>query len=443
MASITERPTAGTAAIFVNYRREDSSGYAGRLFDRLRTHYGADSVFWDISGSIEPGIPFPDAIDRAIASCDAILAIIGPQWLTCVDSGGQRRLDDGADFVRLELAKAMGRGIRVIPILVQRTTMPGAEELPEDLKPLARYQAVELSDSRWDYDVSQLLLTLDKVLNRAPKRSQSVVPMAIAAVAVIALVVAGTFWMLRRQPDTPVRATEAVQNPGAAASVVPPPKTTDVVPSNRPAAPPGEAKPPADKPAETTPANSATRAPATAGKMPNVRGRPLAEARALITQAGFRVGRISYVGVSDIPAGSVAGSSAPAGVNVRLDASVAIYVSEQAPSGLHAWGMLPLEGSGFTADLDASGGREAPDIRVMNEQVYVLNGASLVSVGPSAPNVARCTRASAKMTTNPVTLRDGLFACVLTNERRLAAVGIQGQNLRFETFASSSSPRSR
>lgn len=148
--------------IFINYRREDSRADAGRLFDWLSGHFGKDRVFMDIAGSIEPGMDFDEVIERAVTSCEALIVVIGKQWLTTTDSAGRRRLDNPNDYVRLEIAKALQRNIRVIPVLVQEATMPTAEELPEDLVRLAKRQALEISDSRWDYDTEQLVKVLDK-----------------------------------------------------------------------------------------------------------------------------------------------------------------------------------------------------------------------------------------------------------------------------------------
>lgn len=148
--------------IFINYRREDSRADAGRLFDWLSGHFGKDRVFMDIAGSIEPGMDFDEVIERAVTSCEALIVVIGKQWLTTTDSTGRHRLDNPNDYVRLEIAKALQRNIRVIPVLVQEATMPSAEDLPEDMVRLAKRQALEISDSRWDYDTEQLVKVLDK-----------------------------------------------------------------------------------------------------------------------------------------------------------------------------------------------------------------------------------------------------------------------------------------
>ncbi|MDP3688630.1 MAG: PASTA domain-containing protein [Sulfurimicrobium sp.] len=158
--------------IFISYRREDTAGHAGRIFDRLREKFGLDKVFMDVAG-IEPGVDFVEAIDRAVGSCDVLLVIIGKKWLTCTDASGKKRLDDPKDFIRLETATALRRDIRVIPVLVQDAAMPGEGDLPDDLKKLARRQATEINDTHWDTDTGQLVETLTKLLHGERKPAQS------------------------------------------------------------------------------------------------------------------------------------------------------------------------------------------------------------------------------------------------------------------------------
>jgi hypothetical protein len=153
----------GTGKVFISYRRRETSGHAGRLYDRLAAHFGSDRVFMDLR--MEPGVDFVQQIDEAVTSCDALLSLIGAQWLDMRDSHGHRRLDDPEDFARLEVEAALARGdVRVIPVLVQDAKMPDAEALPESLAPLARRHAIELSDERWDYDVGRLIDVLDRTL---------------------------------------------------------------------------------------------------------------------------------------------------------------------------------------------------------------------------------------------------------------------------------------
>jgi len=146
-------------AIFISYRRDDTEGYAGRLFQELCERFGKDSVFMDVAG-IEPGRDFRRVIEQQIASCGVLLALIGKGWLTAADEKGKQRLGDPHDFVRLETASALKRDIPVIPVLVQQATMPRVEQLPDDLKDLAFRNSVELTHARWDSDVELLVAAL-------------------------------------------------------------------------------------------------------------------------------------------------------------------------------------------------------------------------------------------------------------------------------------------
>jgi sugar lactone lactonase YvrE len=153
--------TLGGLRVFVSYRRQDTPGYAGRLYDRLVRRLGPAGVFMDID-DIDPGTDFADVIHAALADCDVLLALIGPNWSTSTDLDGHRRLDNTADFVRKELEAAFDRDIPVIPVLVQAASMPSSAELPQSLSPLGRRQAFELSDRRWDADIRGLISELER-----------------------------------------------------------------------------------------------------------------------------------------------------------------------------------------------------------------------------------------------------------------------------------------
>jgi tetratricopeptide (TPR) repeat protein len=155
--------TESMRGIFISYRREDSAAYAGRLFDRLKENFDEDRVFMDIS-AIEPGIDFTEAIDKALNSCNVLLAFIGKQWLNIKDARGRRRLDDEKDLVRQELRLALNMKKRLIPVLVGGASMPRPEELPEDISRLTRFNAMEISDTRWDYDSDRLIEVLEKLM---------------------------------------------------------------------------------------------------------------------------------------------------------------------------------------------------------------------------------------------------------------------------------------
>ena len=155
--------TPARAKIFISYRRRETAGYAGRLYDGLVEHFGANRIFMDVT--MEPGVDFAEHIQQAVGSCGALIALIGEEWLTIEDAGGARRIDDPTDIHRLELEAALARGVRVIPALVQDAELPTPEQLPGPLRPLVARQSVELSDDRWDYDVNRLVDVLERVLS--------------------------------------------------------------------------------------------------------------------------------------------------------------------------------------------------------------------------------------------------------------------------------------
>jgi len=153
--------------IFVSYRRDETSGHAGRLIDRLNEHFGAKRVFFDLQ-TLEPGMDWVDALERALEECEVLIAVIGKNWLTATDKKGRCRLDNPDDPLRREVATALQRKVRVVPVLVQGAEMPDAAELPDDLASLTRRQAIELTDSRWDYDAGRLVQVLEKVVQAPP-----------------------------------------------------------------------------------------------------------------------------------------------------------------------------------------------------------------------------------------------------------------------------------
>src|SRR5918996_2398461 len=122
------------SGIFISYRREDSAPYAGRLYDRLAGHFGATQVFMDVD-DIPPGADFTADINAKVASCDAMIVVIGKDWLTARSAEGQLRLSDPHDFVGLEVSLALQRGVLIIPVLVGGAEMPKLADLRSDLKP--------------------------------------------------------------------------------------------------------------------------------------------------------------------------------------------------------------------------------------------------------------------------------------------------------------------
>lgn len=220
------------AGVFINYRRDDAKSEAGRLFDWLSRYFGKDQVFMDVSGSIEPGLEFDTVIEKAVSSCDALIVVIGKEWLTAADENGKRRLDDPNDFVRLEIAAALRRTIRVIPVLVQGADMPDEGSLPDDLKRLSKRQASEISDNRWEFDTQQLVKVLEKAGVKArpgqeivsgehastPQQAtkkfswKAIVGMALAGILILAYLETPTTSDTYEPPEPPVVDTQPSSN---------------------------------------------------------------------------------------------------------------------------------------------------------------------------------------------------------------------------------------
>jgi hypothetical protein len=138
------------------------------LYDDLVAEFGANSVFMDVA-NIRPGLDFRKAIDQSLSSCAVFLSVIGVNWLDAKDLSGHRRLDDPADFVRLEISAALKRDIPVIPVLVQGASLPQPEQLPEDLRDLLYRNALELTHPRWPSDVQFLIQALRAYVQSPPQ----------------------------------------------------------------------------------------------------------------------------------------------------------------------------------------------------------------------------------------------------------------------------------
>ncbi len=141
--------------VFLNYRRDDSEGYVGRLYDHLTQRFPG-RIFRDVTG-LRPGEDFVTALDREGVSCQVLLAIMGKRWLSCMDANGRRRLDDPEDILRREIVHALQRNVLVIPVLVGGATVPAMDDLPPELKPLGRRQALPMSELDFERDLDRLI----------------------------------------------------------------------------------------------------------------------------------------------------------------------------------------------------------------------------------------------------------------------------------------------
>ena len=150
--------------IFISYRREDSGGYTRAIYDQLVQRFSKARVFMDVD-AIEPGLAFDEVIDQAVGHCEVLLVMIGKRWMDSRGDAGPR-LNDPKDLVRVEIAAALSRNIRVIPILLDGAIMPSATALPEPLRGLAKRNAIDISNTRFDSDLERLVEAVGKALGQ-------------------------------------------------------------------------------------------------------------------------------------------------------------------------------------------------------------------------------------------------------------------------------------
>jgi hypothetical protein len=209
--------------VFISYRRDDTSGYAGRLYDQISAALGTEHVFMDVA-TIEPGSDFVEVIEQRVGACDALIALIGKNWLASKDEQNRLRLGSSNDFVSVEITAALKRNVEVIPLLVNGAKMPSQQQLPESLQLLARHQAVEVSDAHFTRDVADVIQSLERRDKKPAIDVRKQIKPGAAALVLLLLMAAGAgLWIWNKarhdRGDSGRRATIS--------SPVNPPKTSD------------------------------------------------------------------------------------------------------------------------------------------------------------------------------------------------------------------------
>jgi hypothetical protein len=273
--------------VFICYRREDTAGFAGRIYDRLKSSLGRESVFIDVD-NIPAGRDFFEVLTERVGQCDALVALIGRNWLASADKDNRRRLDDPNDFVRIEIEAALARNVPVIPVLVDGAAVPQANDLPDTLKKLARRQGIEISHNRFDSDAERLTEALAGIEGDTPARpsaspdASAALPLAsakptararrllvtVAALTVIASGV-GFVYEYRGAHDETARQEAMAKPTSDVLRILPPPRTTSALNTAAPstsateiaAAPPDNARK-AAVPSAVAPTNTASNAAA-------------------------------------------------------------------------------------------------------------------------------------------------------------------------------------
>jgi hypothetical protein len=146
--------------IFVCYRREDSAGHAGRLYDRLSQRFPR-RVFMDVT-SIGVGTRWAKVIEDTLGSCQVAIILIGKEWLA--GKNGARRFDRADDPIRAEITAALRQNLTIVPLLVSGAAMPARADLPPELAAITEWQALRVDDDDFDHDASRLLRALEHQL---------------------------------------------------------------------------------------------------------------------------------------------------------------------------------------------------------------------------------------------------------------------------------------
>lgn len=144
------------AQLFISYRRDDSLQFVGRLYDRLVLEFGEGAVFMDIEEMLL-GIDFRPQLIERLQDCKAVIAVIGPRWLT--EEGGPSK------YVTMELETALAQeGLPVIPLLLDGTGIPDIAVLPDSLKELPHRSGLTIyTNKTFSNQIQELVGKLTKL----------------------------------------------------------------------------------------------------------------------------------------------------------------------------------------------------------------------------------------------------------------------------------------
>jgi hypothetical protein len=171
-AEMSQDATQRPAVIFMSYRRGDTQWAARGIYDRLVTSYGRGNVFRDLD-AIPPGARFRDYVEKKISESDVFILLIGNAWASYQDDAGRRRLEQPRDPVRMEVETALRLEVPIIPVRVEGAPMPTERDLVPSIYDLLEFNAAEVSDSRWDYDLDRLLRAINETVERWRARREA------------------------------------------------------------------------------------------------------------------------------------------------------------------------------------------------------------------------------------------------------------------------------
>lgn len=151
------------SSVFISYRRKDSAGTTGRLYDYLKANLKEKAIFLDIE-AIAAGDNFENRIQSHINECNLLIAVIGDRWLGANYPNGSIQIQDPSDWVRREIEIALSRNIKIIPVTIDDVTLPSlSNSLPESLKGLLSLNAIPVRNGyEFQQDAQRLVNNIKK-----------------------------------------------------------------------------------------------------------------------------------------------------------------------------------------------------------------------------------------------------------------------------------------
>jgi len=152
------RPRSQYPRVFLNYRKEDSDAWAGRIHEVLANEFSEADVFMD-QFSLVAGDDYPVVIQQCAVRCSAMVVLIGPRWVSIANQSGVPRLKEDDDLVHREIVAALDRQILVVPLRLPDTPVPDRYDLPFDMRDLIRSHMPVLSNRSWKVDRDQQIIS--------------------------------------------------------------------------------------------------------------------------------------------------------------------------------------------------------------------------------------------------------------------------------------------
>lgn len=209
-------------SIFIGYRRDDTGGDAGRIYDRLMQAFGRERVFKDVD-SIPRGVRFREYVEDIIGRCRVFIVLIGPKWIDAHDESGKRRLENPEDLVRVEIETALSiPKVQVLPVLVAGAQMPRRDQLPGPLAALAEFNAAELRrDPDFNLDMDRLIRVIET--GAVVRRRNPLLLAVIVGVLALGVIGGGYFAWVAQNPAAQEEAADEAPVTEAAVTTQEPP----------------------------------------------------------------------------------------------------------------------------------------------------------------------------------------------------------------------------